>query len=81
MKSAVKTVYFLISTVILLTACGSSPKQKASSDQPVYDTKSPATYQAYQKWRAENDPAAERYAEYKRWEIQFRRWQAEQEKR
>ena len=76
-----KIALFLIISTMLLAACSSGPQQQASSDQPTYDTKSPTTYQEYRAWRAKNDPAAERYAEYKRWEIEFRRWKAEQQKR
>jgi len=74
----VKTTLLIAASALLLASCGSS-STKYTADQR-YNTEKPTTFAEYKKWREENDPAAQRYAEYKEWEINFRRWKAQQDK-
>lgn len=81
----VKKVLYIASILAissLLFACSSKSTKKAETvgaDAPQYDTEKPTNFAEYKAWRAKNDPASEAYAEYKEWEIKYRRWKALQE--
>lgn len=80
----------ILAITALLSACSSKPAKNADattkteaktaeSQAPQYDTEKPTNFSEYKEWRKKNDPASEAYAEYKEWEINFRRWKALQE--
>ncbi len=77
----------LISTLILL-GCSSKPAKTTATtapetskkEKPAFDSTKPITYAQYKKWRKQNDPNSEAYAEYKQWEINLRQWKTDVER-
>ncbi|ODS22559.1 hypothetical protein AB835_13500 [Candidatus Endobugula sertula] len=69
-----KKILLITIISLLLINCGNN---KLIADSR-YDTRKPTTFEEYKRWRQENDPAAEKYAEYKQWEISYRRWKKQQ---
>jgi hypothetical protein len=41
----------------------------------VVDDSKPASFEDYKKWRRDNDPGGQTYAEFKEWEAAFGEWQ------
>lgn len=82
----VKTILFVIAFTLFISACSSKPTKDVASEndaqqtQPsvVYNTEEPTSYAEYRRWRKNNDPASEAYADYKAWEINYRKWKEEQ---
>ncbi|MFT6221147.1 MAG: hypothetical protein ACJA0C_000547 [Candidatus Endobugula sp.] len=84
-----KTIFVIIMSGLLISACSSKPakiagidtSKKTSSEENsiTYNTTEPATYEEYRQWRKNNDPASEAYADYKGWVIKYRKWKLEQE--
>jgi hypothetical protein len=44
----------------------------------VVDDSKPASFEDYKKWRRDNDPGGQTYAEFKEWEAAFGEWQLQQ---
>ena len=80
-----KTIFFIIMSGLLVSACSNKPAkiaEQSDSDKDsgvAYNTTRPATYEEYREWRKNNDPASEAYADYKDWVIKYRKWKLEQE--
>jgi hypothetical protein len=80
----VKTIFIIIMSGLLISACSSKPAkttntEKTNKNNVAYNTTEPTTFEEYRKWRKDNDPASEAYADYKDWVIQYRKWKLEQE--
>jgi hypothetical protein len=82
----VKTIFVIIMSGLLISACSSKPAKiadidtsKKTSNEETYNTTEPTTYEEYRQWRKNNDPASEAYADYKDWVIKYRKWKLEQE--
>jgi hypothetical protein len=46
----------------------------------VVDDSQPASFEDYKKWRRENDPGGQTYADFKAWEAALGEWKLQQEK-
>jgi len=46
----------------------------------VVDDSQPASFEDYKKWRRENDPGGQTYADFKAWEAALGEWKMQQEK-
>ena len=46
----------------------------------VVDDSKPASFEDYKKWRRENDPGGQTYADFKAWEAALGEWKMQQEK-
>jgi hypothetical protein len=83
----VKAIFSTIICVLLASACSSKPTQiddvadtaKLGDDKVVYNTEEPTSYGEYRQWRKQNDPASEAYADYREWQINYRKWKLKQE--
>jgi len=80
----VKIIFILIISGLLISACSSKPAKKSdtessSTNNVSYNTTEPTNFEEYRKWRKDNDPASEAYADYKDWVIEYRKWKLEQE--
>jgi hypothetical protein len=82
----VKTIFIIIMSGLLISACSSKPAKiadidtsKRTSNEDIYNTTEPTTYEEYRQWRKNNDSASEAYADYKDWVIKYREWKLEQE--
>lgn len=45
----------------------------------VVDDSKPASFEDYKKWRRENDPGGQTYADFKEWEAALGEWKLQQE--
>jgi hypothetical protein len=73
-------------SAFLITACSTSADkerpspsslstdEEGSSKRFVVDKEAPASFEDYKKWRKENAPNEEVYAEYKQWEAAYKQW-------
>jgi hypothetical protein len=78
----VKTIFVIIVSILLISACSSKPTKKADVDtskSTADNFADPISYKKYRQWRKDNDPASEAYAYYKNWIIKYREWKLEQE--
>jgi len=75
--TTVINIALLVSTIALISSC-SNTKQTISRS---YNTEDPTTYEEYKQWRQDNDPAAEKYAEYKEWQTAYKYWKAQEERK
>ena len=79
-----KAILSTIACILLISACSSKPAKTAEvneqdENQVIYNTEEPTSYAEYREWRKQNDPASEAYADYREWQINYRKWQLEQE--
>ena len=70
-----------------LIGCSSTPGAEndataieQTTAEPEFNTEAPTSYAQYKRWRAQNDPDGQAYADYKAWENAYQQWKAEQDK-
>ena len=77
-RSIVLTIIFLG----LFACSNAAPKNKPSMpNNPTsvtVDISKPATFADYKKWREDNDPKGQSYAEFKQWEAAYKEWKRKQ---
>ncbi|MGH1487721.1 MAG: hypothetical protein ACRBCI_16035 [Cellvibrionaceae bacterium] len=49
-----------------------------TSKSTAVDVSKPASFADYKKWRENNDPGGQTYAEFKQWEAAYKEWQKKQ---
>jgi hypothetical protein len=81
-------------TILVLASVAAACSSSASKERPsttsldaeyegnskryVIDKARPASFEDYKKWRQENAPTEQTYAEYIEWEAAYKRWQKNQ---
>lgn len=69
--------FIVIETVDKRTGLVTVTKTKAETF--VVDDSKPSSFEDYKKWRRENDPGGQTYADFKEWEAALGEWKLQQE--